>query len=503
MIKILARVSLLLQILISKVSVEATPLLISDSHRVFADALVADMYANENECTSSWGISIAFSLVYPSSTGDSMDQTRSVMGYPTGSQEMLAWDEVASRLDAEYEGQCLGMTFGGERDGECIGQRSVIEIANSVWIDDANALNPSYLEVVEDFNYQIDFEEDRAGGLVNEWVKTSTRDLIDSIVPDGKLTPASLLAINSIYLKAIWRTPFMESATNQDLFYTTAFRDTHLDTEAQFMHIVGYFPYSHDALAGFQIVELSFSDDDLSMIFVLPTSESGGSATSASVLTARLGLERTNVAIALPHFKFKSEYSDALKSSLQSLGLTAPFEGGLCIFGDECTSKISKIIQKTSIDVNENGVEAAAVTAIISVTSAPPTSSSVLFRANHPFQFFIYDANKELVLFEGRVGAPSIPEGVPSAQLQAKHADSDFWQSNFGVDPMDPFPALTAYAEIGKTCTSHQECCGGAVCFQTCIARKYQDVAPTSKTQYIIGPAQNLGLRGRGRGQLP
>jgi serpin B len=233
--------------------------------------------------------------------------------------------------------------------------------------------------------------------------------------------PASLLAINSIYLKAIWRTPFVESATNQDLFYTTAFRDTRLDTEAHFMHMVDYFPYSHDALAGFQIVELSFSDDNLSMIFVLPTSESSGSATSASVLAARPDLERTRVALALPKFKFKSEYSDALKLSLvHSLGLTAPFEGGLCIFGDDCTSFISDVIQKTSIDVNEYGVEAAAVTAIISVTSAPPTSS-VLFKADHPFQFFIYDANEELVLFEGRVGAPSISEGAPSAQLQAKH----------------------------------------------------------------------------------
>jgi serine protease inhibitor len=69
-----------------------------------------------------------------------------------------------------------------------------------VWIDDGSTLNPSYLKVVEDFIYQIDFKDDRAGALVNEWVKTSTRDLIDSIVPDGRLAyqPVFLPSTQSI-----------------------------------------------------------------------------------------------------------------------------------------------------------------------------------------------------------------------------------------------------------------------------------------------------------------
>jgi serpin B len=462
-------------------NVQRVPLLEAANHREFADALTADLYANPNECSSSWGISMAFSLVYPSSTGESMDQIRSVMAYPARSQRVLVWDEVASRLDAEYDGQCV--VFGpppegeleGEPEGEpeCMRYRSILEIANSVWVDDDDSafLDPSYLEVVEDFIYQIDFEDDGAGGLINEWVKTSTRDLIDSIVPEGSQAPASLLAVNSIYLNAKWKTPFEESATNEDFFYTTASRVTRLDMEAHFMHTVSDLSYSHDVLAGFQIVELSLSDDDLSMIFVLPTSDTSGSVSSvssASVLAARPNLERTRVALALPKFKFKSEYKDTLKSSLQSLGLTAPFQGGLCIFEDDCSTFVSDVIQKTSIDVNEYGIEAAAVTAVILAGASPPVPT-VLFKADHPFQFFIYDANEDLVLFEGRVGAPSIPEDAPSAQLQAKHADSDFWQSNFGVDPVDPFPAsAAACTEVGKRCTSHQKCCGEAVCFHTC-----------------------------------
>jgi serine protease inhibitor len=43
------------------------------------------------------------------------------------------------------------------------------------------------VQTVDDFIYQTDFDDDEAGGLINEWVKILTRDLIDSVVPDVNL----------------------------------------------------------------------------------------------------------------------------------------------------------------------------------------------------------------------------------------------------------------------------------------------------------------------------
>jgi hypothetical protein len=62
------------------------------------------------------------------------------------------------------------------------------------------------------------------------------------------------------------------------------------------------------------------------------------------------------------------------------------------------------------------------------------TERPVEFLADHPFQFFIYDRNEELMIFEGRVGNPGIPEGSAEPSLKASHTDKDFWSSNFGVD---------------------------------------------------------------------
>ena len=87
-------------------------------------------------------------------------------------------------------------------------------------------------------------------------------------------------------------------------------------------------------------------------------------ASSQDVLNAIPSMKIERVAVAIPKFKFESEYKENLMESLNDIGLNAPFEGELCKIFDDCSVKISDVIQKTVIDVNEQGVEAAAVTLI-------------------------------------------------------------------------------------------------------------------------------------------
>jgi len=211
---------------------------------------------------------------------------------------------------------------------------------------------------------------------------------------------------------------------------------------------VDYFGYSHDALPGYQVIDLPFDNSQMSMIFVLPKADGAESVTSTDVISASSSLQNTRVALSLPKFKFESKYEDELKDALFQLGIVAPFtegSGALCgIFEDTegCENLIiDKVIQKTVIDVNEEGVEAAAVTMVgVSLTSVgPPPEDPVLMTLNHPFQFFIYDKDEELTLFEGRVGNPGLPEDEPQVELlDASHSDSDFWPDNFYVDPVNP-----------------------------------------------------------------
>jgi serine protease inhibitor len=227
--------------------------------------------------------------------------------------------------------------------------------------------------------------------------------------------------------------------TNNDYFYSSASRQTEV-TKAHFMHqVFDHLQYSHEALPGNQIAQLPFTASDLSMVLVRPMSDDKGTVTSSEVITSLTKLETTRVALALPKFKFESKYEENLKDALQAIGIIAPFFGDLCGLYGDCGPFIDKVIQKTVIDVNEKGVEAAAVTAIMVTKSGGPSEDPILMMLDHPFQFFIYDHTEDLVIFEGRLGAPEIPEGDSIVSLLSVHSEGDFWSKNFYVDPVNPF----------------------------------------------------------------
>jgi serpin B len=389
---------------------KALGLELTGGQHAFADNLVEQLYNNENECSSAWGISMALSLIYPISDGETETQLATVLGYPSSSESKLTllWNETASRLDSAFEGECMGMMF----QDECGAQQPTLKITNGIWVNDGDTLNPVYTEIIGDSLRQIDFLAPEAADILNAWVDVSTEGLIKEIVsPDSLTSLVVLVAINTIYLRASWDVPFDEYETSEELFYTSASHGTALETMAQLMYTRNYFKYSEDALSNSKTIQLPFAESSLSMIIVLPRSEPATTITSGDVVGALPNLTMANVDLTLPKFKFESTYDTELKSSLESLGLVAPFVRGLCVYENICDGYIDAIIQKTVIDVNEKGVEAAA--AAVVMVGRTSFDEPVEFLADHPFQFFIYDETEDIVLFEGRVGSPQYEASNP------------------------------------------------------------------------------------------
>jgi serpin B len=65
---------------------------------------------------------------------------------------------------------------------------------------------------------------------------------------------------------------------------------------------------------------------------------------------------------------------------------------------------INKVVHKAFVEVNEEGTEAAAATAVVALRAM---SMSPVFRADHPFLFLIRDNATGSILFLGRVADPS------------------------------------------------------------------------------------------------
>jgi serpin B len=202
-------------------------------------------------------------------------------------------------------------------------------------------------------------------------------------------------------------TPFEEDATVEAPFWLSP--DS--GTDVEMMHqqtILKYGEFEHG-----QILVLPYAGDALSMVVVLPQEKDG-----LNDLQKRLNIERLSdwlaqaasreVEVYLPKFRISSQFN--LSATLQALGMAdafsekADFSG---ITADEQLS-ISDVVHKAFVEVNEEGTEAAAATAVVvGVTAVMEPQPIPVFRADHPFIFLIHDKQSGSWMFIGRVMNPN------------------------------------------------------------------------------------------------
>jgi serpin B len=162
----------------------------------------------------------------------------------------------------------------------------------------------------------------------------------------------------------------------------------------------------------FQGLELPYVENELSMIILLPKKSDGLSDLEKALAPKDLSgwlakLRKQKVIVSVPKFKMTSKFS--LASVLKSMGMTNAFSARADFSGMNGRRDlfISAVIHKAYVDVNEEGTEAAAATAVtVRLTSIAPTQMPV-FRADHPFLFLIRDNQSGSILFIGRVMNPN------------------------------------------------------------------------------------------------
>jgi len=125
-------------------------------------------------------------------------------------------------------------------------------------------------------------------------------------------------------------------------------------------------------------------------------------------MTWTANLRKQKVKLFFPRFKMTSQFR--LDDALRALGMTDAFNPAKADFsgmdGRLHWLFIGAVIHKAFVEVNEEGTEAAAATAVVMrLTSAAP-SQVAEFRADHPFLFFIKDNGTGSILFMGRLTNP-------------------------------------------------------------------------------------------------
>lgn len=283
---------------------------------------------------------------------------------------------------------------------------NLLEIANSIWYRENFPVLQEFIDLNSiNFNaevHELDFSDASAVPTINNWVSRKTHDKIDKIIEE--LDPETMMIlINALYFNCLWDLEFNPENTQSQEFLTEGggvFGSVEMMTiESEFN------AYS---TLDFSAVELPYKNDKFSMFLFLPSQQS-----SVDELIEKLdgetwnswmaGFEKANTLnVGLPRFEF--DYDKSLRAPLMEMGLDIAFTDDADFSGISAIDLlISDVLHKTYIKVNEEGTEAAAVTAIVFETTS--IGPSIWF--NRPFMFAISENSSNSILFIGKVSEPA------------------------------------------------------------------------------------------------
>lgn len=352
---------------------------------------------------SPYSISQALAMTYAGARGDTEKQMADTLNFLLSQGDSL--HPAFNGLDID-----LSSRGGGAKGKDEEGFR--LNIVNAIWGQEDFKFLSEYLDILAE-NYGaglriLDFikapEQSRI--TINEWVSDQTEDRIEDLIPQGAIDALTRLVLtNAIYFNAAWQYPFNEEATSDGLFYLLD-GGTITIPMMRLTESLGY--TSGD---GYQVVELPYDGNELSMVILLP--DSGQFKDFEESLNYRKvdgiisDVKRSQVSLQMPKFEFESEFS--LKSALANMGMPIAFSGDADFSGMTGNKDlfIDEVIHKAFVSVDEAGTEAAAATAVIMKLTAVP-AEPITVTVNRPFIFLIRDIETGAILFIGRVLNPEV-----------------------------------------------------------------------------------------------
>jgi len=363
------------------------------------EAFAFDLYSalrkeKGNLFFSPYSISSALAMTYTGARGETAKEMA----------EVLHFSETPQRIHESFAGINAAL-----EDVQKAGQVQ-LNVANSLWPQQDYPLLPDYLGQIKQYygatvtpvDYRKAAEEARK--LINTWVENKTNGKIKDLIRPGDLDPQVVLAlVNAIYFKGKWTHPF-------DPKHTTSATFNLLDgTTVQVPMMRQARKFRCANIKGGQVLELPYVGDRLSMVIVLPRHHADlpdferqlGQGELDSWLNA---LSSHTVNVGLPRFKI-TWGSFVLNETLKRLGMRKAFRGEADFSAMSGTADwfIGLVTHKAFVEVNEEGTEAAAATAVLMKRNGGSVYS---FYADRPFLFLVREKATGSILFLGRLMNP-------------------------------------------------------------------------------------------------
>lgn len=342
-------------------------------------------------CWSPFSVAGALSLVAAGASGETRDELRAAL---VGERELAGLagllangGELAEVMDRDEPPQ--------------------LAVANTLWADASVSIRQEFVDELSARQgggvREAPFRDDpaKARGLINSDVEETTRGLIPELIPPGALRPDTVSAlVNALYLKVAWRFRFNANTTTDRPFHSPAGRievpTMQLAETLGYAHTDGWQAVGLPALGGVQVVVLL---PDSRLADAEPTL----TGDRLAVILGALGRQR--VALTVPKLRVSTRTD--LARALTELGVRKVFTNDAELAGISTTPfAVHAVLHEAVLNVDEQGIEGAAATAVLMRTVAAMIGRPVTVQVDRPFLLLVRHEESGAVYFMARITEP-------------------------------------------------------------------------------------------------
>ncbi|XP_026054201.1 antithrombin-III [Carassius auratus] len=288
--------------------------------------------------------------------------------------------------------------------------------ANRLFGDKSTLFNESFQHISEMVYgaklLPLDFKEkpEASRMTINEWIANKTENRIKDTLPEGSIDSNTILVlVNAIYFKGQWKHKFDKQNVMDSDFHVSE-RHT---CRVPMMYQERKFNYARIDDDKVQILELPYNGGEITMVLILPYEGTTLPEVVETITLTKLegwlhAMKETTVSVHVPRFRIENNFS--LKEQLMKMGLEdlfSPEKASLpgMVAEDGPNLYISDAYHKAFLEVNEEGSEAAAATAVVA-TGRSLNIYRENFMADRPFLLLIRESSINALIFTGRVANP-------------------------------------------------------------------------------------------------
>ncbi|MEA3449303.1 MAG: serpin family protein [Bacteroidota bacterium] len=286
----------------------------------------------------------------------------------------------------------------------------VFQLANAVWAQENYYFTEEFMEGLKDFDARVEYvdfrntvKREEARRRINQWVEAKTERKIRQLIRKRNVNDLTrMILVNAIYFNADWQTQFDPEKTRKNDFHTP---DGEIETDFMTMKS----DILHAEKENFRAIQLPYRDELASMYILLPAKDKKPADIVTWLNNDQFNslcddFKETKIMLALPRFKVEERYE--MKKTLKKMGMVAPFSNyaNFSNMNGEKNLVIDDVIHQAVVEVDEEGTEAAAATAV--VIREKTAKRPLEFIVDKPFIFIIKEHKQGNILFAGIVNNP-------------------------------------------------------------------------------------------------